>query len=128
MTWVTTSPVEIQLPALAEWGLVARSVILAYAGARGASSTSLDELGMACGHMWEEVADSPGVVSTSITATTRGDAIHLVLEGTGNDLLPGEPRWLSPVSAAVVGHVARRVSVSRSNERVRIEADLPLGA
>lgn len=122
-----TAPVEISLPARPEWDLVARSVVLAFASAQGVPSSYLGELGMVCGQIWGEVADAPGVTNAAIVVSHSGDAIHLEITGTGEGPFPHEPgTWSSQVARAVVGHLSRTVSVTRSGDSVRIQAEIAI--
>jgi hypothetical protein len=123
-------PLEMSLPARPEWDLVARSVVLSFASGRGVGSVSLGDLGMVCGQIWEEIANSPGVTTASVKASRQGVSIHLEVTGTGE----GEPipdqlgGWSSQVARAVVGHLSQNVSISRSRNSVRIKAEFPIQA
>jgi len=92
---------------------------------------------MVCGQIWEEVAHAPGVAEMSVKTGWSSGIIHLLVEGRLPAGLPAEGEahedalpdlgsgWSSSLTRAVVGHLTRTVTLSRSRDTIRIEADFP---
>ncbi len=115
-------PVQLTMPARPEFGWVARRVVLAFANTVGFASSRLEELGVATGGIWEEAALAPGVLQATIRLRAEGGSLRMTLEGTG-ETSPSGPvgGWSSPVTAALVGHVARQATIDRSEDGLQIE-------
>ncbi|HEX5671556.1 MAG TPA: hypothetical protein VFY46_02435, partial [Acidimicrobiia bacterium] len=93
----------------------------------GLGASQLDELGLVCGQIWEEVAYSPGVIETSVTTALTDGSIHLVVEGRASEeALPSSGTdWSSNLTKIVVGHLTSTLTLHRSRDTIRIEADFP---
>jgi hypothetical protein len=98
-------------------------------------AAQIDELGLVCGQIWEEVAYSPGVAETSVTAAWTDGSIHLVVEGhlivddrANEEPLPSSTDWSSNLTRIVVGHLTKTLTLHRFRDTIRIEADFPAAA
>jgi hypothetical protein len=105
-------------------------VVLSFASLCGLGASRIDELGLVCGQIWEEIAYSPGVAEISMTTTWTDGAIHLEVEGrTHEEALPAPTtEWDSSLTRIVVGHITRTLTLHRSVDTIRIEADFPAEA
>jgi hypothetical protein len=105
-------------------------VVLSFASVCGLGASQIDELGLVCGQIWEEVAYSPGVAEMSVTTAWTDGAIHLEVEGRAyEEALPSSTtEWASRLTRVVVGHLTKTLTLHRSRDTIRIEADFPAEA
>ena len=122
--------VEVLLPAQSEWAPVARNVVLSFASVCGLGASRIDELGLVCGQIWEEIAYSPGVAEVSVTTAWTDGVVHLEVEGRAHEeALPISPtEWASSLTRIVVGHLTKTLTLYRSMDAIRIEAGFPAEA
>lgn len=122
----TPKRLTVILPAEPEWSLVSRQMILSYANAAGMDSLRLEELAVVGDHLWDEVAYAPEVHQTELSLEAHKRSVSLIMAG-----IPPSPagpsgggnsrkRWSSPVSAAVITHLADEVEFE--NDRLSIKA------